>query len=127
MKTKNVLRVGQLANTLDNLVHAQIIELPERIRTNCIQEAIPNLVAELRSIFVAETGENPWAKPIEDISQQHLGELSQTFIGRGNQFADFYTFWLNFLYSEPEPDTMSKLLLQVKQWGYVLDDDSAIG
>ncbi|MVM33590.1 hypothetical protein GO755_26365 [Spirosoma sp. HMF4905] len=124
MKTKNVLRVGQLANTLADLTYAQTVVPPEQMQVNSIQKILPDLVAELRSIFIAETGENPWAMPIEAISQQHLDELSQTFIGEDSQFPDFYTFWPNFLASEPEPTQMSKLLEQVKDWGYVMDDDS---
>lgn len=105
MKTENVLRIGQLATTLET------------------QELLkPDLVAELKAIFIAETGENPWAKPVEDMSDSHLDCLSDNYIGNGDNFANFHTFWLNFLSEEPEPDEMAKLLQQVKEWGYVWDE-----
>ncbi|MVM35012.1 hypothetical protein GO755_33605 [Spirosoma sp. HMF4905] len=107
MKTQNVLRIGQLANTLE----AQELKRPD-------------LVAELKAIFIAETGENPWAKPIEDMSQAHLDSLRDTYLGECDNLANFHTFWHNYLSTDPEPEEISKLFQQIKEWGYVLDEVS---
>lgn len=125
MKTENVLRLGQLANTLDSFVNAPALEPPESMPES-LHEAAPDLVAELRAIFINETGENPWAKPVEDITQEHLVELSDSYLGEGDSFTNFHTFWINFLSEQPEPDQVTRLLKQVKDWGYVLDDDSGM-
>ncbi|QDK80063.1 hypothetical protein EXU85_16185 [Spirosoma sp. KCTC 42546] len=125
MKTENVVRIGQLAETLKTLGDTQRAKTHQPDQEN--NQFLPDLVTELRAIFVAETGENPWAKPIEDISEQHLHQLSDTYIGEEEYFIEFNTFWLAFLMTKPEPDQMVKLLKQLKDWGYVLDDESGLG
>lgn len=125
MKTENVVRLGQLAETLKNLGDTQKAKTSRQNQEN--NQFLPDLVTELRAIFVAETGENPWAQPIEDISEQHLHQLSDTYIGEEEYFTEFNTFWLAFLRAKPEPDQMVKLLKQLKDWGYVLDDEAGLG
>lgn len=53
-------RFGELVDTIDNLNSALSMPLPDSIHVNAMREELPEVLAELKNIFVSITGENPW-------------------------------------------------------------------
>jgi hypothetical protein len=53
-------RIGLASDRLDNLLHAAQLPLPPRMHLEGILPALAEIRDELREVFVALTGENPW-------------------------------------------------------------------
>lgn len=52
--------LGMAADTLDNLYHALMLPLPPAMHVEQLKAALPDVIARLRKVYVAETGDNPW-------------------------------------------------------------------
>ena len=53
-------QIGDVAETLDNLIGALQLRLPAQMHVDQLKLALPKLRDTLRLIYIAETGENPW-------------------------------------------------------------------
>jgi hypothetical protein len=53
--------VGETADTIDSLVHAMKLPMPATTHLEALRVTLPRIVETLRKVYVAETGENPWA------------------------------------------------------------------
>jgi hypothetical protein len=53
--------IGQVADRLDNLIGALQLPLPPQIHVAQLGRALPEVRDTLRLIYIAETGEDPWA------------------------------------------------------------------
>jgi hypothetical protein len=61
MKAESTVLLGDAADTLDNLCHAAMLPMPAHFHLTQLTAALPEIVEKLRAVYVAETGENPWA------------------------------------------------------------------
>lgn len=51
---------GQVADTVDNLISALTLPLPDKLHLQALRESLPSVRDRLRAIYVEQTGENPW-------------------------------------------------------------------
>jgi hypothetical protein len=58
MKNRDTL--GEIADSMDSLVHAMKLPMPAQFHLDSLKATLPALVKQLRDLYVAETGENPW-------------------------------------------------------------------
>jgi hypothetical protein len=65
VNSDNMEALGRLADKVDSLAHALQLPLPPMIHMQALKEALPTVVMELRAIYVAEAGNDPWAKGTE--------------------------------------------------------------
>lgn len=61
MSAENIERVAEVAETLDNLLGALQLPMPPAFHVEQMKAQLPDLREKLRAVYVAETGENPWA------------------------------------------------------------------
>ena len=47
-------------DAVDNLAHALILPVDNRLHVEALRASLPDAVAELKRCFVGVTGENPW-------------------------------------------------------------------
>lgn len=59
--TEQAERIGEVADRLDSLAAGLVIPLPPAMHIDMLKSILPQLRDELRSVYVAETGDNPWA------------------------------------------------------------------
>jgi hypothetical protein len=52
--------LGRLADHIDNLVGALQLPLPAQTHVDQLKAALPKVRDQLRTIYVAQTGEDPW-------------------------------------------------------------------
>jgi hypothetical protein len=52
--------IGRVADTLDNLIAALQMPLPDRMHIVALRAALPDASAALKAAYVAAFGENPW-------------------------------------------------------------------
>ena len=52
--------IGQLADTLDNLLGAMNLPMPPVFHLKQLKESLPEVSAKLKSIVVRVSGANPW-------------------------------------------------------------------
>jgi hypothetical protein len=57
---ENMERLGEAADTLDNLYHALLLPIPAQIHVDQLKLALPKIIAALREVYVAEVGDDPW-------------------------------------------------------------------
>lgn len=74
----------------------------------------------INSNFLANAVE---PKNIDDITQDELRILEYEFLGQGDQYANFETFWGNFLSDSPTVLEMTRLLTTLQDMGYQLEDE----
>lgn len=53
---------GQVADTVDNLISALTLPLPDKSHLQALRESLPSVRDRLRAIYTAQTGENPWSE-----------------------------------------------------------------
>lgn len=58
---ESIEQLGKVADTLDNLYHALMLPLSPATHIEYMKAALPEAVANLRAVYVAETGSDPWA------------------------------------------------------------------
>jgi len=51
---------GKVADTVDNLLHAMTLPLPDKLHLQALREALPSVRDRLRVIYVEQTGDDPW-------------------------------------------------------------------
>ena len=61
MSAANIEKVAEVAETLDNLLGALQLPMPPAFHVEQMKSHLPDLREKLRAVYVAETGENPWA------------------------------------------------------------------
>jgi len=54
-------QLGQLVDRLDAIGHALQIPMPAQLHVDNLKFVLPDLVIELKDVFVKVTGANPWA------------------------------------------------------------------
>lgn len=54
-------QIGKAADRVDNLIGALQLPLPAQMHVDQLKIALPELRDMLRLIYIAETGEDPWA------------------------------------------------------------------
>jgi hypothetical protein len=54
-------RFGMAIDTLDNLICALQLPLPAPIHVEQLKLALPKVSADLKAVYVTETGDDPWA------------------------------------------------------------------
>lgn len=54
-------KLGRLVDTVDNLVHAGAIPMPDKLRVTALTEALPTLHSDLKALYVEISGDDPWA------------------------------------------------------------------
>jgi hypothetical protein len=60
MDSQRIEKVGQLSDTIDNLLHAMQLPLPPQMHLSSLKGNLESVRDELREIYTEETGENPW-------------------------------------------------------------------
>lgn len=53
-------RLGLAADRIDNLISAMRLPMSPQMHVEQLRAALPDIMKELREIYVALTGENPW-------------------------------------------------------------------
>lgn len=53
-------KLGRIADRVDNLNAALRLPLPAREHVEQLQIALPQIVHDLRAVYVALTGDDPW-------------------------------------------------------------------
>lgn len=53
--------LGMAADKLDNLYHALMLPLPPAMHVAQLKAALPEVIAQMRKVYTAETGDNPWS------------------------------------------------------------------
>lgn len=61
MQATSTQLLGDAADTLDNLCHAAMLPMPAQFHLDQLKAALPEVVKNLRAVYVAETGKNPWS------------------------------------------------------------------
>jgi hypothetical protein len=122
MKTTNAERLGQLADTVDNLIHALQLTVPTDLHLKGIRGNLPDVLHEIQSIYRDETGENPWPKRTEDMTSGELERLHAEFTPHFELPQDFEAFWES-LPDEMSTAEMNYLLQKINGWGYKLDKE----
>ena len=61
MMTEQADRIGEIADRLDSLACGLVIPMSADVHVAMLKSILPQLRDELRSVYVAETGDNPWA------------------------------------------------------------------
>lgn len=61
MQTEQSEKIGQLADEIENILHATMLPMPVKFHFDQLVQRLPEWRDKLRAIYVAETGENPWA------------------------------------------------------------------
>lgn len=61
MNTERIEKIGQLSDTIDNLLHAMQLPLPPKMHLDSLKGNLESVRDELREIYTEETGDNPWA------------------------------------------------------------------
>lgn len=56
----NAEELGQLIDSLDNLSHALLIPMPDKLHVESLRSSLPEKVKELKDVFVKIFNENPW-------------------------------------------------------------------
>lgn len=59
-KANDIEQIGEVADTIDNLLGALSLPLPPQTHVTQLKAALPQLRDKLRESYVAITGENPW-------------------------------------------------------------------
>lgn len=57
-------KLGRLVETANNLVHAGIIPIPDRLRVKALDQALTSLHAELKALYVEIADNDPWVIPV---------------------------------------------------------------
>lgn len=65
MTTENLERVGEAADTCDNLIFAAKMPLPPEIHLEGILGSLRTLRDTLREVYTAEAGHDPWDEDFE--------------------------------------------------------------
>lgn len=52
--------IGEVADTIDNLIAALGMPLPDKLHVKGLRESLPEISATLKRIVVEVSGENPW-------------------------------------------------------------------
>lgn len=60
MKEENSERLGRLADTIENIIAALTIPMPDEFHLRQVKSFLPDWAKELKEIHTDETGENPW-------------------------------------------------------------------
>ena len=53
-------KLGKLIDRIDNVTHAGMIPMPDKLRLQAIGEFLPELHSELKSLYVEIAGDDPW-------------------------------------------------------------------
>lgn len=53
--------LGMQIDTLENLQGALKLPMPASLHVQGIQLSLPDVVAALKRVYIAETGDNPWS------------------------------------------------------------------
>ncbi|WP_428414441.1 hypothetical protein [Methylibium sp.] len=53
--------LGMQIDTLENLQGALKLPMPANLHVQGIRGSLPDVVAALKRVYIAETGDNPWA------------------------------------------------------------------
>ncbi|PLP96953.1 hypothetical protein [Cupriavidus pauculus] len=53
-------QLGQLVDRLDAIGHALQIPMPAQMHVDNLKFVLPDLVVELKDVFVRVTGQSPW-------------------------------------------------------------------
>lgn len=53
-------KLGALVGRVDNVIHAGVIPIPDRLRLRALSEFLPDLHAELKALYVEIAGDDPW-------------------------------------------------------------------
>jgi hypothetical protein len=54
-------QIGNIADRIDNLLGAMRLAMPPAFHLEQLKSALPEIRDTLRLIYIAETGEDPWA------------------------------------------------------------------
>ena len=60
MKNNNDNELGQVKDTIDNLLGAMEIPMPAEFHVKQLKLALKDLSDKVRNIYIDETGEDPW-------------------------------------------------------------------
>jgi len=61
LTTEQIEEIGEVADTLDNLIAAAKIPLPAEKKLQYTLESLQAQSAKLKAIFAAVSGNNPWS------------------------------------------------------------------
>lgn len=57
---ENFDKIGEVADTLDNLIAAMSLPIPPEIHLKALKESLPEASKKLKEAYIAETGGDPW-------------------------------------------------------------------
>lgn len=57
---ENMERLGTAADTVNNLLGALQLPMPPAFHVEMMKRELFKLMEELRAVYIAETGDNPW-------------------------------------------------------------------
>lgn len=57
---EGIEKIGEIVDRLDNLIHALQMPIPEHIHIGCLKSSLPHIMAELKAIYISETGIDHW-------------------------------------------------------------------
>ena len=60
MKEENIEKLGLLIDKLENLIQAMTMPLPGSIHRHGIKPALPEILNEVKAVYLDEGGENWW-------------------------------------------------------------------
>ncbi len=60
LSDESIEEVEQVADSLDNLVHAMELQLSPDTHLSALKELLPELRDRLRRLYIAQAGYNPW-------------------------------------------------------------------
>ena len=60
MKEEDIEKLGLLIDKLENLIQAMTMPLPDSIHIQGIKPALPEILNEVKAVYLDEGGENWW-------------------------------------------------------------------
>lgn len=60
MSKESLDQIGEIKDTIDNLIHATDLAMPAEFHLNCLKDELKQIEQTLKEIYVKESGENPW-------------------------------------------------------------------
>lgn len=54
-------QLGEASDSLDSLIAAMQLPMPAKFHLDMLKATLPKIVEQMRAVYVAETGINPWS------------------------------------------------------------------
>lgn len=57
---ENLNKIAEISDSIDNLVHAMNIPMPDEFHLKALKSSLPEKVKELQQVYIDIASENPW-------------------------------------------------------------------